>query len=201
MSIEKNAFSYITKKGAEIASVFEDLAELRIRVFRDFPYLYEGSVAYEKEYLKVYSQSERAFLFAVYANNKMVGATTCIPLSDETSEVRLPFETAGFDTDTFFYFGESILIPEYRGLGLGHRFFDEREAHARSFGTFKTTCFCAVERDEKHPLKPENYRPNDVFWQKRGYQKEPSLQCTFEWQDINESVSTAKTMIYWTKDL
>lgn len=201
MSIQIPSLSFVTKKGAEIASVFEDLATLRISVFRDFPYLYEGSVDYEKEYLKVYSQSERAFLFAVYANNKMVGATTCIPLSDETSEVRLPFETAGFNMDTIFYFGESILVSTFRGLGLGHRFFDEREAHARSFGTFKTTCFCAVERDENHPLKPENYRPNDVFWEKRGYQKENSLQSTFEWQDVNESVSTAKTMIYWTKDL
>ncbi len=201
MSIQIPSLSFVTKKGAEIASVFEDLATLRISVFRDFPYLYEGSVDYEKEYLKVYSQSERAFLFAVYANNKMVGATTCIPLSDETSEVRLPFEAAGFNTDTIFYFGESILLSTFRGLGLGHRFFDEREAHARSFGTFKTTCFCAVERDENHPLKPENYRPNDVFWEKRGYQKENSLQSTFEWQDINENVSTAKTMIYWTKDL
>lgn len=201
MSIQIPSLSFVTKKGAEIASVFEDLATLRISVFRDFPYLYEGSVDYEKEYLKVYSQSERAFLFAVYANNKMVGATTCIPLSDETSEVRLPFETAGFNTNTIFYFGESILLSTFRGLGLGYRFFYEREAHARSFGTFKTTCFCAVERDENHPLKPENYRPNDVFWAKRGYQKEHSLQSTFEWQDINESVSTAKTMIYWTKDL
>jgi GNAT superfamily N-acetyltransferase len=201
MSIQIPSLSFVTKKGAEIASVFEDLATLRISVFRDFPYLYEGSVDYEKEYLKVYSQSERAFLFAVYANNKMVGATTCIPLSDETSEVKLPFEAAGFNTDTIFYFGESILLSTFRGLGLGHRFFDEREAHAHSFGTFKTTCFCAVERDENHPLKPENYRPNDIFWKKRGYQKENSLQSTFEWQDINETVSTAKTMIYWTKDL
>ena len=201
MSIQIPSLSFVTKKGAEISSVFEDLATLRISVFRDFPYLYEGSVDYEKEYLKVYSQSERAFLFAVYANNKMVGATTCIPLSDETPEVKLPFESAGFNTDTIFYFGESILLSTFRGLGLGHRFFDEREAHARSFGTFKTTCFCAVERDENHPLKPKDYRPNDVFWEKRGYQKENSLQSTFEWQDVNETVSTAKTMIYWTKDL
>lgn len=193
--------SFIQKKGAEITTVFEDLANLRITVFRDFPYLYEGSVDYEMEYLKIYSQAEKALLFAVYDGSKMVGATTCIPLADEAPEVRLPFEKAGLTIDSIFYFGESILLKEYRGLGLGHRFFDEREAHARSFGNFKTTCFCAVDRGENHPLQPEDYRPNDAFWLKRGYQKELSLQSTFEWPDINESVSTPKTMIYWKRAL
>lgn len=193
--------SFIQKKGAEITTVFEDLANLRITVFRDFPYLYEGSVAYEMEYLKIYAQAEKALLFAVYDGTKMIGATTCIPLTDEALEVRLPFEKAGLAIDSIFYFGESILLKEYRGLGLGHRFFDEREAHARSFGNFKTTCFCAVDRGENHPLQPENYRPNDAFWLKRGYQKDFSLQSTFEWPDINESVSTPKTMIYWKRDL
>ncbi len=195
------ALSFIQKKGAEITSVFEDLANLRITVFRDFPYLYEGSVDYEMEYLKIYAQAEKALLFAVYDGSKMIGATTCIPLADEAPEVRLPFEKAGLAIDSIFYFGESILLKEYRGLGLGHRFFDEREAHARSFGTFKTTCFCAVDRGENHPLQPENYRPNDAFWLKRGYQMDFSLQSTFEWPDINESVSTPKTMIYWKRDL
>lgn len=193
--------SFIQKKGAEITTVFEDLANLRITVFRDFPYLYEGSVDYEMEYLKIYAQAEKALLFAVYDGSKMVGATTCIPLADEAPEVRLPFEKAGLTIDSIFYFGESILLKEYRGLGLGHRFFDEREAHARSFGNFKTTCFCAVDRGENHPLQPENYRPNDAFWLKRGYQKELSLQSTFEWPDINEIVSTPKTMIYWKRAL
>ena len=193
--------SYITKKGQEISTIFEDLAQLRITVFHDFPYLYEGTLAYEIEYLKVYSEAERAFVFAVYDGKKMVGATTCIPLADESPEVRLPFEKAGFDTDTIFYFGESILLKDYRGLGLGHRFFHERETYARSFHTYKTTCFCAVDRGENHPLQPKDYRSNEAFWTKRGYRKEVSLQSTFEWPDINESISTPKTMIYWKRDL
>ncbi|GAB2629698.1 GNAT family N-acetyltransferase [Emticicia sediminis] len=193
--------SYITKTGAAIASIFDDLAQLRIAVFKAFPYLYEGSIDYEKEYLKVYSESENAFLFAVYDGNKMVGATTCIPLIDETPEVQEPFINAGIELESVFYFGESILLPEYRGLGLGHRFFDEREAHARSFDTCKITSFCSVVRPENHPLKPTDYQPLDKFWTKRGYNKETSLKSTFEWLDIGEQHSTQKEMIYWTKQL
>ncbi|WP_234735877.1 GNAT family N-acetyltransferase [Tellurirhabdus bombi] len=193
--------SFVTRRGPEIETVFDELAALRMAVFRDYPYLYEGSLDYEKDYLKTYTAADRSFLFAVYAGEKMVGATTCIPLSDETAEVRQPFVEADFDLDTIFYFGESILLPPFRGLGLGHRFFDEREAHARSFQTYQKACFCSVDRPENHLAKPADYRPNDVFWTKRGYQKQPSLTSSMHWPDLGEAVSTPKTMIYWMRNL
>jgi GNAT superfamily N-acetyltransferase len=191
--------SYLTVCGHKIATVFDDLAQLRITVFKDFPYLYQGSIDYEKEYLKTYTLAERSMLFAVYSDGRMVGATTCIPLIDETAEVQAPFQQAKFDLATVFYFGESILIPEFRGQGLGNRFFDVRENHAHSFGSFKTTCFCSVVRPEDHPQKPVNYRPLDDFWIKRGYKKEPTLQSQFNWLDIGDSFSTRKQMVYWMR--
>lgn len=168
-------------------------------VFRDYPYLYEGNIEYERAYLETYLQSERSFLFAAFDGDQMIGATTCIPLSDETAAVQAPFLAAGFNLETVFYFGESILLPQYRGLGLGHLFFNEREAHAASFGTFSTTCFCAVVRPENHPLRPASYQPLDAFWLKRGYTKAPQLRSQFSWPDIGSTESTLKDMVYWTK--
>lgn len=188
-------------RGEQISEVFEELANLRITVFRAFPYLYEGTVKYEKEYLKVYTNSPDSLLFSVYEGSEMVGATTCIPLTDESVEVKKPFVDAKMDIAKIIYFGESILLPQYRGLGLGNRFFDERENHATSLGTYNLTCFCAVNRPENHPLKPIDYSPLDEFWKKRGYQKNNSLQSNFEWLDIGEKVSTIKPMIYWTKNI
>lgn len=193
--------TYQSYKGSEIRDVIEQLASLRITVFRAFPYLYEGSLDYEKRYLQTYISSPKSFLFAVFDEDKMVGATTCIPLSDETDEVKDPFLKAQMDIDTIFYFGESILLPEYRGLGIGHRFFDEREAHARSFGTYQTTCFCGVVREINHPMKPEGYHPLDEFWMKRGYARQPQLQSFFDWLDIGETESTSKPMVYWIKNI
>lgn len=193
--------TFVKKQGDQILSVFDSLAALRIAVFRAYPYLYEGSVAYEKEYISTYARSSRALLFAIYDGLQMVGATTCIPLKDETAEIRRPFALAGYAMDSIFYFGESILLPAYRGQGLGHRFFDEREAHARSFGTYKKACFLSVERKPDHPLKPAEYRPNDQFWIKRGYIKQPSLQTTIDWPDIGETVSTPKPLVCWMRDL
>ena len=96
------SFSFVTKQGQAIESVFDDLAKLRIAVFRDYPYLYEGTVAYEKEYLKIYSTAARSFLFAIYDGASMVGATTCIPLRDETDDIQTPFKKTGYDIDSIF---------------------------------------------------------------------------------------------------
>ena len=43
----------------------EALAAQRIRVFREFPYLYDGDVGYEREYLATYVHSPRSLAFFV----------------------------------------------------------------------------------------------------------------------------------------
>ncbi len=195
------SLTFIRKTGAQFAEVFTELARLRIQVFRAFPYLYAGSFEYEKAYLQTYANASRSFLFAVYDGSQMVGATTGIPLIDETAAVKNPFLAAGYDLSSIYYFGESILLPAYRGHGLGHRFFAEREAYATGFGAYKQTCFCAVSRPDSHPLRPAHYQPLEAFWTGRGYQKEPRLQSKFEWLDIGENQPTAKPMVYWLRDI
>ena len=197
----KPSLTFLRLTGPAFRTVFDDLAALRIAVFYDFPYLYEGSVDYEKSYLETYARAERSLLFAVYDGKQLVGATTALPLRDETAEVQVPFLAAGYDLDTIFYFGESILLPAYRGLGLGNRFFDEREAHTRQFGQYEMACFCTVQRPADHPLRPDEYKPLDGFWTKRGYRRDDTLQSTFTWPDRNEIIETAKPMIYWTRKL
>ena len=196
-----NTLRYVVKKGAAILSAVDDFAGVRMRVFHEFPYLYEGTLEHEREYLPTDCNAAHAYLFAVYDGQKMIGATTCIPLKDEVEEVRQPFLDAGMDIDKIFYFGESVLLPEYRGMGLGHRFFDEREAHVRSFGTYRYMAFCAVNREANHPLKPDDYRPNDAFWIKRGYSKNPDLVCSMSWLDIGETAKTKKSLTFWMKAL
>jgi GNAT superfamily N-acetyltransferase len=187
--------------GDEISMLIEPLAALRIAVFREWPYLYKGSIDYERKYLDTYVQSPDSLLFGLWNDGKLVGATTCIPLHHETPEVQKTFVEAGMEVGKIFYFGESILLPKYRGAGFGYRFFDEREAHAASFGHYDTTCFCAVVRPDDHPGRPAHYRPLDAFWQKRGYVKSQDLRSTFQWLDIGKKAETAKEMVYWTRAL
>lgn len=187
--------------GAEIAPWLEALADLRIAVFREFPYLYEGSHAYERRYLQTYVEAPESVLVLVRDGEAVVGASTGIPLADETEEFRRPFREHGHDAGRVFYFAESVLLPAYRGLGLGGRFFDEREAHARSLGRFDLAAFCAVERPADHPRRPPGYRPLDGFWQRRGFEKHPELRTTYAWQDLDEKEESPKPMTFWLKRL
>jgi len=187
-------------RGAELEKAVPDLARLRIEVFRDFPYLYEGTLDYEKNYLQVYVKSERAAVIAAYDGKKMVGAATAIPLADDSDYIQEPFIKNKMDVSRIFYFGESVLLKDYRGHGLGHKFFDGREEVALSYPQFNITTFCAVQRPEDHLMRPKDYRPLDEFWKKRGYHKDESLKATFSWKDIGQKEETPKAMTYWLRE-
>ncbi len=187
--------------GEALRRYIPDLARLRIQVFRDWPYLYEGDEAYERRYLETYIRSERATVILALDGDRAVGASTALPLADEAKYVTGPFTARGLDLGRFFYFGESVLDLRYRGQGIGVRFFEEREAHARAFGAYETACFCAVQRPGDHPMKPAGYVPLDGFWKKRGYAKDPTFVAHFPWRDIGEAEETEKPMAFWFKRL
>ena len=133
--------------------------------------------------------------------NKVIGATTAVWANDEEESFKRPLQDFGLNTDEVIYFGESILLPEYRGLGLGKIFMQERENYARSLGFIKILTFCSVERPVDHPLRPLDYRPLDEFWKSRGFIPAPELSTTFSWPDINETQETSKKMNYWLKNI
>ncbi|MEM9630670.1 MAG: GNAT family N-acetyltransferase [Pseudomonadota bacterium] len=186
--------------GEELKAALNDLARLRIEVFRDWPYLYEGSMAYEEKYLQRYAETEGALIVGAYDRGQLVGAATGEPLGDEFEAFRSPLEERGFDPADIFYLAESVLDPAYRGQGIGHRFFEEREAHARRLG-FSQAVFCAVIRPDDHPMRPSDYRPLDPFWRKRGYEKLQDVVVTFPWQDVGQDEETEKPMQVWYRKL
>ena len=185
--------------GAELAPYLDALGELRIAVFREYPYLYVGTLEHEREYLRTYLKSSGSLVVLVFDDDRVVGATTCLPMLDEGPEFQAAFVKAGYDLSTICYFGESILLPAYRGKGIGKEFFVRREAHVHTLG-MKLSTFCAVDRPARHPLSPEGYRPLDEFWRSQGYVRRPELQATFVWKEIGEETESPKTLTFWTKN-
>ena len=155
--------------GEEIGSVLPALARLRMVVFRDWPYLYDGTLEYEETYLAKLAAAPGAVCIVARDGDEIVGASTAAPMIEHADEFAEPFEQAGFDLNKIFYCGESVLLKSHRGHGLGHAFFDGREAHAKKLGGFTHSTFCRVVRPDDHPLKPADYVPLDGFWKKRGY--------------------------------
>ena len=185
--------------GPALAPHLDALGRLRIAVFREYPYLYEGSLEYERDYLKTYCQADRSLVVLAFDGREIVGATTCLPMTDEGPEFQDAFIEAGYDLTTICYFGESILLPAYRGRGFGKEFFHRREAHARNFGS-RITTFCAVDRPADHPRRPAGYAPLDAMWTKQGYTRHPELRATFVWKEIDEPAESPKTLTFWLKE-
>lgn len=184
--------------GADVHRYLDAVAALRITVFRDWPYLYEGDHAYEREYLQAYAASVDSVFVLAFDGDAVIGASTGLPLADDAAEFRAPFESRGMDVTRVFYFGESVLLPAYRGQGIGHAFFDHREAHARSLARFDTTAFCAVDRDADDPRRPLDYRGNEVFWTKRGYARCPEMVVRLRWNEIGRG-ETGHALTFWTR--
>lgn len=187
------------KSGSALLPYIHELARLRIEVFHDFPYLYDGTYEYEEKYLQTYINTPESVIVLALDNDKVVGASTALPMKFETDELKKPFVDNGYNLDDVFYCSESVLNKDYRGLGLGVRFFEEREAHADALGGFKHITFCCVERPLDHPRRPAHYVPLDAFWNKRGYVKHPELHTTYLWKDLDDAEETPKPMTFWLK--
>jgi GNAT superfamily N-acetyltransferase len=186
------------RSGEALTALIPEMAQLRITVFREWPYLYEGSLDYERGYMGRFIEASNHVAICAFDGDRLVGVATASPLIHQHEEFTEPFVAAGHDPEDIFYFGESVLLPDYRGQGVGHRFFDGREAHAKVLG-YDKTAFCAVIRPDDHPLKSPDIRPLDAFWRKRGYKKLDGLIAHFCWQDIGEAGETEKPMQYWGK--
>ncbi len=184
--------------GAQARNCLPTLAQLRIQVFRQWPYLYDGDLGYEESYLQTYAQSPRAVFVLARDGESLVGCATGVPLSDEPDYCQAPFKQSGIAIESVFYFGESVLLPSYRGKGLGHRFFDAREHHARQLG-FTLTAFCAVVRSADDPRRPENARTLEPFWRGRGYSPQQGMRATFSWRELGCAIETPQEMQFWLR--
>ena len=81
---------------------------LRISVFRDWPYLYDGSLEYERAYLQTYRDSPGALLVGAFDGERLVGASTSTPMEDHAEAFAGPLRQIGLPVDQH---------PLRRGIG------------------------------------------------------------------------------------
>ena len=186
--------------GESLLACLPELSLLRIEIFREFPYLYDGDLAYEQRYLAHYASAQDAVIVGAFDGRRLVGAATGAPLVEQEQQIWEPCKRLGYDLAHSFYFGESVLKPSYRGQGIGVQFFEQREAHARAVGA-SVALFSSVIRALNHQFRPVGYKPLDRFWRKRGYAVVDGLICSLSWKEIGEAKETMKPMQFWMKRL
>jgi len=187
-------------KGKDARPYFEDLARLRIKLFREFPYLYEGSVEYEKEYLETYFRCPQAHILLVFSGHAVVGFSSSIPLAHECSEIRRPFEVCGIDLGRYLYLGEAMLEKAHRGQGILRVFFQCQERAALDGGMPFTTLM-TVDRPDNHPLRPADHVSMDIMLEHFGYARIPDCAVTMEWPQVDTGSIELNALSLWARDL
>ncbi len=187
--------------GSDFAAYIGALGELRIKVFAEWPYLYQGDLDYEKNYLKTYSQTQKSFVHMIFDNDKLIGATTAIWLADEALEFQKPFLQKGIDPQRVVYFGESLVLPEYRRQGLGKVFMQKRLDFAKNLAGIEHVAFCSVIRSSTDLRRPSDYRPLDEFWLSQGFVPQEDMVAQYPWRDIGETEETIKNLKFWMKSI
>lgn len=187
--------------GPEATPWLPQLAELRNEVFREFPLVYEGVMARGMVYLEQYARSLKSiFVVALGDKDAVLGVSVGLPLTDAPPAFQSPFIAQQVPPEDVFYFGESVLAPAARGVGIGHRFFDEREAFAQANG-FGIAAFCVEDISPDSLEQPPEYRPHDDFWHERGYAMQPAMAFRFASTDQENNGDTGKNMVFWLRRL
>jgi GNAT superfamily N-acetyltransferase len=195
MPLEIKTFS-----GIDASHLKNDVARLRITVFSEYPYLYDGSEAYEASYLEPLLSSDSAIIVAVFDRDSVVGVSTGLPLSSESDDILSPWSASEYAPSDIYYLSESVLLNPYRGKGIGRVFFSERLKKARNLG-FRYASFCAVVRPDNHPSRPVNFQPLNGFWKRLGFEMVPGLTCKISWKEHGISLETPHILQFWIKTL
>ncbi|WP_291728585.1 GNAT family N-acetyltransferase [Bernardetia sp.] len=192
--------------GDAIQPYIRNLAALRMEVFREYPYLYDGDFDYEQVYLYSYIHAKHAAVVLAFDGSDVIGASTCIALDESDTFIQFPFLAKGYDVSKGVYFEESVLRKKYRKQGIGVCFFEEREKWAATYFKKKNvvegrfTTFCGINRPKDHPLRPKTYANLEAFWNHRGYIKQPNLQTQISWKEIDQEKEEFHNLTFWIKN-
>ena len=188
-----------TLHGKEIIPYIHQVAKLRIAIFRNYPYLYEGTLSYEERYLRFYSQTEGSILVIAEDHDQIAGAVTGLPLVESMEEIRQVFMDKGILCEQIFYLGEILLLPEYRNQKIGYGMYREFEQAVKNKGVFKELALCEILREENDIKKPIGYKSLDNFWQRQHFVKQRDMVAYFSWREIGALEETKHPMVFWIK--
>lgn len=186
--------------GSSAAGSLNGLASLRLDIFREYPYLYEGLREDELRYLRLYNETPDAFVITVTDAGNIVGAATGVPLCHEQRELIEPFAETPYNVAEIFYVGELLFYLAYRNQGLGLNLVKQVEEHVRSLGKYRYLTCATVVRPDNHPLRPADYIPIEKFLNRTGFSPLPGVTTRFTWRET-DGVSCNHPMQFWIKVL
>jgi hypothetical protein len=187
-------------QGKQIIPYVKDIAMLRLTAFREYPYLYEGTMEGEKNYLKIYTDAEDGIAVIAKDQGKIIGAITGLPLKDAPDMFSSIFKQHQIPLDPIFYLGEIVLLKQYRGKRIAFLIGATFEKQVKKMGRYKQLAICEIKRAEDDPKRPADYIPSTTVTNKK-FIEQPDLVSTFSWKEIGDRKETAHRMVYFLRDL
>ena len=159
--------------GHHTQEYINDVATLRLLVFREYPYLYDGDRRTELDYPNGYSSNENSILVIAKDGEKIVGAISGKPLLETEEAFLVPFAQQRLPVQGIFYLGEIMLLKEYRGQGVGSQLYRRFEDVVKQKEKYQKMAILEIVREDQDPRKPKSYIPGHEFWRKLGYIEHP----------------------------
>lgn len=189
-------------QGEAIHAYVKDITDLSLIIYREYPYLYEGT---EEEYLphiQHYAQPESVACL-LFDNEKTIGVAIGLPLKAMRDNYKRPLLNSDvyINIDSVFYLGEILLLPEYRGRGLGKQMYLKFEEMVRKKENFKSICLSKISELESHPRMPAQYKSLDTFWAKLGFKRLNNVHFSVVWLNVGDQEESSHKMVYWIKTL
>lgn len=177
----------------------EQIASIRLELFREFPYLYLGTVEEEYEYLSMYFDSPSATLVLGFdRENQLVCYSSSLAVDDCTDDIKLPCASLGYLN--ILYIGEVMLRSDYRSRGISRYCMAHHEALARE-GGYDAVVFMTIDRSHDHPCAPVGYRPLDDLWIKYGYKRVTGVSVLQSWRQVDTQEYVSHTLSLWIKPI
>ncbi len=201
-AMEDKSYTVRLLTGQEIISVLPFIAQQRITAFREYPYLYQGTMESESPYLVLYSGWKDTAVALAYLDDKPVGLLTGMPLTkfDEHCPSIEVFKKENLKPESCYYFPELIILSEHRSQGLSKKLFDTLEKYAKGL-KYTTFALLTSNRADNDPQKPVGYKTQDPLWQALGYKKS-SMIVSISWDTIQQDGSVKmqeNDLTYWIK--
>lgn len=188
-------------RGNESIPYLQDLAKLRILFYRNYPYLYEGNLTGEENYLRMYANSENALLAVAKKGQEIVGAVAGIALSETQEMHKKQWIQQQIPAENVFYLGEIVLLQEYLKSDLQEKLYQQFEKGVRGLKRYDSIVVCEIERDPKDYKKPANSLSSEVRWDGRGFVRQPALNTYYSWKEVGDLEDTDHLMGFWSKEL
>jgi GNAT superfamily N-acetyltransferase len=188
-------------RGQELLSNIPEFAKLRLTIFREYPYLYEGDPALEKSYLSLFASSSDAFFIVAKIKNQVVGAISGLPLDVAQKEIRDVFHQSAIETGEYYALCEIIVLKEHRNKKIGSVLYKEFENQLLKMKRYKKVVLWQIVRAQGDLKRPNDYFSLDNFWCKKGFIKHPEFICYIHWKEISDKEESSHRFEFWIKEL